>query len=200
MKEVSEYMAGKNINLKNLYHICYLIIKWHKENGYDELETRDALFAWGAENHIYINYNVSSMINYVWDHDKTTLSTIESVPVTNEDIRQINRRFDDRKTKLLAFALLCYSKAFSDSNGEFSLSYAELSAWTGLSVSSISKKYIPNIIRYRYAVIVSDNSKFHSKHQKVLNDRNRYKLVEKNNDDSVCNVGNDIIKAFSFLF
>ena len=48
LAEANAYLNGENINPKNLYRTCYLILKWYRDQGYEESAARDALFAWGT--------------------------------------------------------------------------------------------------------------------------------------------------------
>ena len=197
--EVQAYLRGENIIKHNLYRICYLILKWYKEQGYDKLQAREALFEWGTKNKIYIEYRVNSMISYIWGYDNKPLSAVEYVYVSDWDIKEIDRRFDRKRVKIIAFALLCYGKVHADENGEFSLSLDELAAWTGLSKSSISKSYLPELADFKYISMINPKGAFH-KYGKALSFRTRFKLLVPFENKGRFLADNNIVRGFNELF
>lgn len=199
VKEANRYLEGKDIVQENLYRVCFTILKLYHYQGMSKLSAREAIFEWATKNGIYIPYSVNSIIGYIWDYDKRRISECDSVRVSDEDIREINRRFDRKKTKLVALALLCYGKVYGDSKGEFSLSYAELSAWVGLGMSSVRKIYVPELIGFNYIATVNGKGAFH-KHSKVLHQRTRFKLLVPVKDEGEHIVTEDVVAAADVLF
>lgn len=199
VNEVQRYLNGEDVDKRNLYRICYLILKWYKENGMDMLEARDALFAWANKNKLYIEYNVNSIISYLWKFDTRKLSDVESVFISKADVNEINRRFDRKRSKLLAFALLCYGKVFADKDGEFSLSLRELEVWTGISKSSISSVHMQELIDFKYIEIVNAKKVYH-KHNKTLSFRTRFKLLVPFKDEGDMQATDDITESFTEIF
>lgn len=151
--EVQEYLKGEKIDKENLYRICYLLCKWYKQQGLSRIQIREALFAWGKEQNVYIQYNVNDIIDKVFE-DKKPLKTGRTVKISTADIDEINRRFDNKKTKLVALAMLCYAKANADKDKEFSVSSVALGAWLGIHRSTIKRKHIKELADYDYLKIV----------------------------------------------
>jgi len=147
--EVQEYLQGKNINPKCLYRICYMLVKWYKQQGLSHLEIREAIFNWGKTNNIYIHCNVNNII-YQAINDKNRLRENVIVRINNNDIQEIIKRFDSRNCKLLALSLLCLAKCSADRDGEFNVSLLALSNWTKIDYSNISKRYLPELIDFGY--------------------------------------------------
>lgn len=124
--------------------------KWHHEQGLSRLEIREKIFEWGKENNLYIKYNINNdVISKIYKYDPPKLKSVE-VKINQQDIENINRRFDNRKTKLVALAMLCYSKAHSGSDGYFNLSSMHLSFWLNMNKRGLRQRYIRELIEYEF--------------------------------------------------
>lgn len=153
--EVQEYLNGKSIVLGNLYRICWLIVRWYKEQGLNRLDIRNEVFKWGCEQKITIKYNVNDIINKVYDKEMDAKLRSPAVKINKQDVQEIDRRFDNKKTKLCALAILCYAKAYADRAGTFNISTVNLSAWVGINRKSLANKYIKELIDFEYLTLVS---------------------------------------------
>jgi len=147
--EVKNYLDGRCVNKKNLYRICCLLAKWHKEQGLSHAEIRAAIFAWAKSYRIYIKYNLNSII-YRAMEDKSGLRDDITVRVSSGDIAEINSRFDSRGTKLTALAMLCYAKAYADGEKSFDIPVASLSAWVNIDKGNLSGRHIRELLDFGY--------------------------------------------------
>lgn len=148
--EVKEYVSGKNINKKSLYRTCFMLAKWYKQQGLTNVEIREKIFEWGNKYNVYIKYNVNSII-YQALEDKHRLRGDDAVVYINDgDVAEITRRFDSVISRKTALAILCYAKVSADQNSEFSISSLALSQWINCSSSSMSEKYIKELIDFEY--------------------------------------------------
>lgn len=146
--ELNEYLDGKNIRKNNLYRICYLISKYNHARGMSKLDSRDALFEWGKKFGVYIKYNVNSIINAAFE-DKTNLYSGDVVKVSVADMKEILRRFDNKKNRISALAVLCYAKVRANEYGEFSLSSNAFASWLGVGSTS-AFYYLRDMCEYEY--------------------------------------------------
>ena len=199
--EVEQYMAGENINYKNLYRICFLMVRWHKQCGYGKLQTREMLEAWAKSNALYIKYDCNDIINRVFDTEKGAELKTAVVKVNERDVKNINSRFDNKKTKLVALAFICFAKAHANKLGEFSLSMSSLSAWTGINRQMLGRKYIKELIDFEFLEKIS-KPEYNSMWDKLYEDQStRYRLtfkVHNSGNDEL--VSNDLGILFSRLF
>ena len=146
---VKNLLDGKQIHKKCLYRNCYLLAKHFKQQGMSQMDIRDAIFQWGKQYGVYISYNINNIIRKAMQ-DKQRLRDNVIVNVSEDDIRQIVRRFDNKNVRKLALALLCYAKATANRDGEFGISSVELGAWIGIDNSNIISRYLPELIDFGY--------------------------------------------------
>ena len=197
--EVKGYLSGNHIVKSNLYRICYLLAKWFKEQGLSRLEIRDSIFDWGKRYNVYIRYDVNQIINKAL-MDKHRLKDY-TVRVNDADIAEINRRFDNTKTKLVALAILCYAKAYADHDKEFTVSAVALGAWLGIHNSSVKRKYINELIDYGYISIVSTPNNTYFWEVSESDKCCRYRInVSINNDGNLILFDNDILSLYKKIF
>lgn len=199
-REVEMYLNGEGVNKNILYRICYLLAKHYKEEGMSRLDTRTALFDWANAHQIYVQYDLNSIINFVYDVDKRTLSDTEYVLFSSEDVAEINKRFDEHNVKLVAFALLAYAKRFANAKNEIVMGYHELANWVGIGESVVRKRIIKQLIDYEMVAIVKADKSLFKKHDKLLSSRTRFKILIPVKDEGETKVGNDIRGGFAKLF
>jgi len=147
--EVKNYLAGDNINSKNLYRTVSLIAKWFREQGKSHIEIRNAIFEWGKQYNIYIKYNINNIIYKTMD-DSTLLKNDTVVKINKNDIEEINSRFSSKNAKLTALSLLCYAKVHADKDKTFNVSSVALSAWIGIAASNLSSRYFRELYDFGY--------------------------------------------------
>ena len=128
------------------------------------------------------------------------LSARERVRVSEDDVFEIVKRFDRRKVRITAFALLLYAKAFADENGEITFSYAELSAWTGLDASSIRKTYMPELLMFKFCEMARTDNRPFFKHGKTIHPRTKIKLLVPIQQDGEYEFDDDFIPQFDQIF
>lgn len=159
--EVQQYLEGKKIVKKNLYRICYMLAKWYKEQGLSKLEIREEIFNWANSNQIYIKFNLNDMIQKAVD-DKERLKDNFVIRINENDIYEINRRFDNPKTKYVALAILCYAKANANRDKEFELSSVALSSWLNMDSTFLKRKYIKELESFDYIQLVKKSHNTYS--------------------------------------
>lgn len=134
--EAVNYLQGKNIQKQNLYRMCYMIAKHLRDSGLQAFEARKQIFEWANDNNLFIKFNLNDILNIVYLRDRDPLVSDRTVCISDEDIAQITQRFDYKKTKMAALAMLCYAKAFANKNGEFQCSGTAIASWIGISKSA----------------------------------------------------------------
>lgn len=198
--EVSQYLAGNNINKKCLHRICFLLAKYYSEQGLNHLEIRNEIFAWGREYNTYFPFSVNSVI-YQALEDKHKLRGKTDVYINDEDIRQILSRFDSKNCKLLALAILCYAKVAANSDGEVAISTVAFSSWLKMQQSHISGRYIPELIDFDFMEKLGDEETYFMWDKKTLSKNRRYKLkVPLVNEGTYVLVDNDIFQLAREVF
>lgn len=198
--EVQQFLNGENISKDSLQRVCYLLACWYKEQGYDHLQIREAIFAWANKYHYYLDFSVNSVIYRVMDQN-VKLRSGTDVFISKEDVKQIESRFDTRCVRLTALALLCYAKAFADRDGKFNISTAALGNWIGIARTSISSFYLKELIDFGYVEKVERVKKTYTWNKKTvakslilrLNipfvNKGEYKLID-----------NDILSLYDEIF
>lgn len=198
--EVQEYLKGNNINPKCIYRICYMIAKWYAGQGLSHLAIREKIFEWGKENNIYIECNVNNIINQVME-DKTKLRENVIVKINENDIQEINKRFDTKNCKLLSLAILSYAKCAADSKGEFNISLLALSNWIGIAAQNISNRYLPELINFGYVEKITEAKQTFSWNKTAKSKSIRLKInVPLHNSGKYEIAENDIFKAYDLIF
>ena len=199
--EVNQYLEGKSVVLNNLYRVCWLMARWHREQGHTRLETRNKIFEWGNRHNTYIKYNLNDILNRVYDVENYISLKTTKVKINRLDIDNINERFDNKKTKLVALSLLCYAKAKADKSGEFSISSVNLGAWLGINRKMLVNRYIKELIDFEYLEIISkpsNNSRWNKPQDEQIT---RYRLnVPLHNSGDLHLVNNDMRVLFSQAF
>ena len=201
--EVKQYLNGENISKKNLFRICYMLAKWYHEQGLTQLEIRDKIFLWGKENNIYIKYNVNNdIISKIYRYNPPKLKSVE-VKINAQDIENINRRFDNRKTKMVALAILCYAKVHSDKYNHFNISSMHLSFWLNMNRRGLRQRYIRELIDYEFITEFSYNKPKCFKTWDVAFEEQstRYQLiVPSENTGEFILQGNNVKKLYTEIF
>lgn len=201
IREVQEYLEGKNINKKCLHRVCFLLAMWYKEQGLNNLEIRNEIFNWGNTYHVYFPFSVNSVI-YQALEDKHRLRGKTDVYISEEDIWQIISRFDSKNCKLLALAILCYAKINANSDGEVNISTVAFSNWIGLQQSHISGRYIPELIDFDFMERCGSEESYFMWDKKVpLSKNRRYKIkVPLKNEGRYVLCENDIMALAQEVF
>lgn len=198
--EAKNYYEGKNIPRQNTYRAILFVCRYMKELGMKRLDARYKLIEWEKENDIESKYDVNQILDYVYDYEKHNLSKTEFVYMSEEDIHQINRRFDHRKTKLLAFVMLCYGKLFGNANREISVSYLDLSTLSGISDTTIYRSVIPELLNYDYVEIVDGSSKRFKSNEHFARRKTKYRLLVPCRNIGEYKVSDNVVSEFNRLF
>ena len=187
--EVQQYLAGNDIVISNLYRTFTLLIKWFKEQGFDSDGIRNEIQAWAKSNGIFINYDLNNMIMKLFE--KNAKANLESpiIKINENDMDVINKKFDNKKTKLTALAMLCYAKAYANKKGEFSISTVGLSAWTGLNRKVLSSRYIKELIEFKYLSLIEKPNNNRSWEKNTASQSTKYRINHK-----LHNSGNMMLK------
>ena len=192
--EVQGYLNGENINKKCLYRICFLLAKWFKQQGMSHIEIRQAIFDWGKKYHVYIEYNLNSII-YQALEDKQRLKDNIVIKIT-----EIKNRFDTKNTRLTALAMLCIAKGYADRDREFQVSIIALSVWLNISNTHLSGIYIKELVDFDYLEKIN-SEKIFSWNKKTKSKHVRYKIkVPLFNNGTYELVNNDIHRLYSEIF
>lgn len=192
--EVIAILEGRRINKKYTYRSCYLLAKYFKTLEYDNIKIREEIFNWANKYNVYISDDLNSIIQRVI-HDKHTLISDINIKISNDDIIEIVKRFDKYYTRLTAFAILCFAKKYADKNGIFYISCIGISNWINIDQTSLSKKYLKELIDFGYIERVSQNDlKFIHKRNKNISKMIMYKIKV-----NFSNTGNHIINDINFI-
>lgn len=198
--EIQEYLKGKNISERHLYRICFLLAKWYKQQGLNNVEIREKIFEWGQKYKIYIKDNVNSIIYNALNDEKPLRGNETVVKISRNDVNEIVRRFDSEKVRKTALAVLCYSKVSADRDGEFNISALALSNWLKINYGNMCSRYFKEMIDFEYIQKVCGSSTFTwNKNTKSTTLRLKLLVPIENNGEFVLN-GNDIDGLYNDVF
>lgn len=196
--EVKGYLDGKNLNKKNLYRICYLLAKWHKEQGLTHVEIRNSIFDWANQYHVFIKYSLNSIIYKALD-DKNRLRDNIVIKINKGDIDEISNRFDSKNTKLVALAVLCFSKAYADRDKTFNISSKALASWLNMDDSNLRKRHIKELVDFGYLSKISSPQNTYT--WSNTNPTCEFKInVDIHNSGNYVLVDNEILDLYSEIF
>ena len=198
--EAKEYLAGKNISTQNVYRMCYLIAKLLLGDGLDPLEVRSRIFDWANDHGIFIEHSVNRIIDKA-GNDKVLLRGSAPMWIGKSDVEEITKRFDAKLVRCDALAMLCYSKAYANKHGEFTIPYRSLHAWVGGGSLTSHKNAVRELIMFEYLESLSQQDNVRRWNKKQVADGVVYRLVVpiSNQKDHLLN-GNDIWGLYRSVF
>lgn len=147
--EVQEYLGGKKVSERGRYRAAYLIARWYTQEGLDFCATRDAIFNWSKRTGNYLKYNVNDIVTGARACTERLTDNV-NIRISEKDVNRIVRLFDSKKARMLALALLCFAKAHANRDGVFNVSISALADWIGVSRTSITVDYLPELITLGY--------------------------------------------------
>ena len=198
--EVKKYLEGNNITSNNLYRICYMLAKWYKEKGLSHINIRQSIFNWGKKYNVFIKYNVNNII-YQALEDKQRLKDNVIVKINQNDINEIDKRFDSKNTKLVALAMLCYAKAYADRDKEFTISSIAMGSWLKIDAGNLRSIYLKELIDFDYISKVQTPTNNYTWNKNNKSKSCRYKInVDIHNTGCFVLIDNDIISLFNKIF
>lgn len=176
--EVQEILDGKHIDRDYLFRPCFMLAKWYKQQGLSYLETRIKIFEWGKKYNIYIDCYLAHIIDKATKDKRPLRGEDTVVYINDDDIAEIERRFDkrcgnDRKT---ALALLCYAKASADKDGVIYLPQTALAQWLDIPRPNLNSRHLKNLVDLEYIKRLDDKTTgryARSAWSKVTKDENR---------------------------
>ena len=187
--EVKQYLQGKNISKENIYRICYQMTRYYMEQGNNQEQIRSILQEWAKTNSISLKLDINDVISRAFYKEKDTILVSHVVKINKQDVACINQRFDKKRTKLTALAMLCFAKIHADENGIFRLPTVSLSAWTGLNRKSLTNKYIRELVDFGYMEIFNPHENIVDDQRFIMRPATWYKALY-----SLHNSGNWILK------
>lgn len=198
--EVNQLLNGEKIDENNLQRICYMLARWYKEQGYDHLQIRKAIFEWANKYHVFLDFSVNSVVYSAMAMD-TKLKGDVDVYVSDEDVSEIISRFDVYNTRMVALALLCYSKVYADKEGFFQLSDATIASWLGLNRGNVAARYMREAIDFGYIEKVKPKKASYTwnKTTRTKGSKLRLKVPTKNVGQYKL-VNNDIARLYHEIF
>lgn len=195
VEEVKEYLSGKDVGALYEYHAVYLMARYFLSIGLDGIQTREKIFEWGSRCGHYIQCSVNRAIAHAKEN-KAQLRDGVTVYISDEDIHEINRRFDNHRIKFLALAMLAYGKIVADENGVCDISVVGLSGWLGMDYSSV-RRWIKELIDYAYIENIPMQHRKSKKRKPVS--RIKFLVPLKNEGRYVIN-GNNVAALANELF
>lgn len=176
INEIDSLLNGKRINKKYTYRSCYLLAKYYKSLGCEHKEIRSRIIAWAKEHDIYITDDLNSIIQKAIKDKKKLIDNIE-IRISENDIKEIIKRFDKYNTRLTAFAVLCISKKYATKDGIFYMSRIGLSNWIGIAETHLSNRYIKELIDFDYIEKINNgNFNYIKKRNKFISKIITYKI------------------------
>ena len=176
---VLDLLDGVGINKNCIYGHCYLLAKYYLQvEGLNELDTRKKIFGWATKTKLYLNtdeINVNQII-YKAQQDKTPLREKPILGISDVELRQIIIRFNKKKTRRIALAILCYAKAAGDKDGNFNISISGLANWLHCSRSSLYE-HINILKEYRFIEKQAKEGQRKSWNKKTKSQQGAYRIL-----------------------
>lgn len=184
--------------------ICYLLAKYFKEQDLNNLGIRQKIFEWGKKFGVYFPFSVNSII-YSAVADNTKLRGITLVYITQSDIDEIEMRFDKKKCKYVALAILCYAKVTANKENEVVISTTSFGNWVGIHQQHISSRYIPELVDFDFMERVGEEESYFTwDKEKPISKNRRYKIkipLDNSGEDAVWVLrDNDIVGLCKEIF
>lgn len=149
MVDVQKYLAGEGLNRDIEYRICLLLAKWFYQNGATTREEiRERLKDWAKENDFFITVAMNPLIDKVVENDMK-LKGDAPVLISDREVNIIVDKFDLYEERVVALAVLCYAKEYSDNNGVFKLSTSALARWLCMEQRTI-RKHIKTLCEFGF--------------------------------------------------
>lgn len=201
--EIKEWLNGENINTRCMYRTCYMLTKWYKEQGLSYTEIRDKIFAWGKENNVYIDFNLSSVVHRALEDYVPLRGDQTVIHINEDDVLEIKRKFDRKPYRKTALGILCYAKAVADEYNEFDISVLAFSYWLKTNIGNMSARYIKGLVADGYVKKINKDKLFpwdkKTEPPKSKSLRMEILVPIENNGDYIL-VGNDIDRLYSDIF
>lgn len=176
---VLDLLDGIGISKDCLYGHCYLLAKYFLQvEGLGVLDTRTKIFEWATKHKIYLDsdeINLNQII-YKVKNDKRPLREKPIVGVSDAELRQIWLRFDNKRTRRVALAILCYAKATMDEDGNFSISMRALANWLGYGHTALYS-HIKQLREYRFIEKQKQDGQIKSWNAKIKSKSGEYRLL-----------------------
>lgn len=156
--EVRNYLDGINLNHHNPYRMCYMLAAYYRDEGLDCMEIREKIFEFGSKYSVFFEFSVNSVINRVFNDNVPLLGDMK-VYISENDINEIRRRFDNKNTRLLALALLAYGKIHANKIGECYVSMSAIANWLGMNYGNLLSRHLKELINFRYITKIDQQTR-----------------------------------------
>lgn len=195
-QEALDYLDGKHIMADNMYRTCVMLARYYKDEGFGHAKIRSSIFDWANRYHLYIRHDLNAIITYVMSSPMPLVAN--TVKINQRDREFISRITDNPKTQLIALAMLCYAKVYSDKQKEFHISCVSLGAWIGIHRSQIKRRYIRELIDFGY---LEELEKPRNNYTWANPQSTRYRILAPvHNSGDYKLVRNDIYKLYREVF
>ncbi len=198
--EAKKYLRGEGLNREIEYRICLILAKWFYQEGATTRESlRGQLIAWAKENNFFITVAINPLCDRVISEDMKLLGQ-EPVRINDWDADDVVCLFDTYEERIVALAVLCYAKIYSDADGCFKLSIAALADWLCMERKTVVK-YLKTLVGLNF-IKQQDTSTVSSWYQKIVTSTcNTYQLNFKTtNEGEFIMEDNDIDKLYDSIF
>ncbi|MEY8365753.1 NUMOD4 domain-containing protein [Anaerovoracaceae bacterium 41-7] len=106
------------------------------------VKIREKLKRWAEDNDFYITVPMNPIASKVINEKMRLVEP--QVHISRKDVEFINNLFDTQSEKLTALSVLCYAKAYADTDGKFKLSQRMFSHWIGMNSKTV-RKYLKTL-------------------------------------------------------
>lgn len=188
MLEVKQYLAGKTVSERGRYRAAYQLARWYTQEGYGFKETRNKIFEWAKTSNNYLKYNVNDIVTAARKCNERLKDNV-IVRVSEDDVNEIVRLFDNFNTRKVALALLCYAKVYANKDGEFYISMSALAEWIGIARQNISQRCLPELVALEYIERTPDDTLTSYWHKRKKQHTHKYKTTRLRINTSLYNDG-----------
>lgn len=119
--------------------------------------------------------DIKEIVEYVYKNNKGLNGIVRDISINKDEMMEI-MKFKERKKKLLYFALIIHCKRYSQTNGNFYMTYEQIEESCGVT-NKTSQKYIDELVVDSEMEIVRRNKRQNNSFKHLPN---MYKIINEN--------------------
>lgn len=137
--EALSYINGETrINKIHEYRAVYQMARYWIECGEDDYTIRKKIQAWAKAYDHYLTFSIQKCIASARHAKRLRCDNV--VYISQADIDEINKRFDQKNSKYVALAVIAYAKVAADKRRIADISMVGLSAWLGIDYTTMTRR------------------------------------------------------------
>lgn len=206
IQRAEELLNGVPFKKEYFFTAYCILVKYYISMDFKPYDVKLKILEWEEKFNHKRYFELDEVIEKYYK-DKVKLKGSFEVNISEKDILEIKKRFDNKNKRKVAFAMLCYAKINADKKGCFYMSFPELSQWIGITRENIHNRYLIYLINFEYIEKVKNNKStfiWDKEKNKNFYKTTRFKInVNFNNNIDgkwILKDNNDFLKLFDEIF